>query len=209
MQWMASSPPVPRMAAPRIRLVGIDRDLHETQRLAFFDRAADPRHRPLPAQDGPAQSAGLLVGHSDAPERRIDEQAVGDDAVGDAPRFIVQEIGRDNLVIIVGRVGEGAAAVAITERPDSGHVGAQELIGHDIAAGIAAHAGGAKAEIVRVRLAPDREQEMRAGNVGRVPCAMRATISSPRSWASFLRQPGSPWWRWRICTGLMRRRPTC
>ena len=77
--------------------LGIDRDLHETQRLAFFDRAADPGHRPPPAQDGPSRIAGLLVGHADAPERWIDEQAVGDDAVGDAARFFVQQIGRDDL----------------------------------------------------------------------------------------------------------------
>ena len=43
-----SSPPMPRIAAPRISLrVGVDDDLHEALGLALLDGAPDARHRPL------------------------------------------------------------------------------------------------------------------------------------------------------------------
>ena len=49
MPWITSSPPTPRIAAPRICLrLGVDHDLHEALRLALLDGAADARHRRLP-----------------------------------------------------------------------------------------------------------------------------------------------------------------
>ena len=59
--WMASSPPVPRIAAPRILLgLGVDDDLHEALRLALLDRAADAGHRPLADQQRPAAARACV-----------------------------------------------------------------------------------------------------------------------------------------------------
>ena len=54
------------------------------------------------------------------PERRIDVERIGRNAVADAARVVVEKIGGDDLEVIVGRVGEGAPAVAVAERPDPG-----------------------------------------------------------------------------------------
>ena len=63
------------------------------------------------------------LGHADAAERRIDVERVGRNAVADLPVLAVEQVGGDDLEVVVGRVREGAAAVAVAERPDAGHVG--------------------------------------------------------------------------------------
>src|SRR5205085_7595719 len=103
--------------------LGIDDDLHEALCLAFLDRAPDAAHRPLRAEQGAAAGARLAVGHADTAERRIDVQGVANNAVADLARLAVEQIGGDDLEVVVGGMGEGAAAVALAERPDAWHVG--------------------------------------------------------------------------------------
>ncbi len=61
---------------------------------------------------------------------------------------------------------EGAAAVAVAERPNRRDTGAQEIVGSNKAALVDCDAGRLETEIVRVRHAPDGEQEVRARNLG-------------------------------------------
>ena len=77
---MASSPPTPRMAAPRICVcLGVDDDLHKALRLTLFHRPADPGHRPLAHQRRAAGRAHLVDGHPGAAQRRVDVERVGGD----------------------------------------------------------------------------------------------------------------------------------
>ena len=57
---------------------------------------------------------------ADPSERRIDVEGVGGDAVGHLAPRAVEQVGGDDLVIVVGGVGEGAAAVAVAERQCAG-----------------------------------------------------------------------------------------
>ena len=62
MPWIASSPPTPRIAAPRISWrLGIDDDLHEALRLAFLDRAPDAASSVAWHRAGRARSRGASV----------------------------------------------------------------------------------------------------------------------------------------------------
>jgi len=50
MQWTASSPVVPRIAAPKIlNAFRVDLNLHEAEGFVLLDRAANPRRRRLPS----------------------------------------------------------------------------------------------------------------------------------------------------------------
>ena len=79
----------------------------------------------LPTSSGPAAAPRLRLGHADAAERRVDVERIGGDAVADAPRLAVEQVGGDDLEVVVRGVREGAAPVAVAERPDARHVGLQ------------------------------------------------------------------------------------
>ncbi len=87
-----------------------------------------------PTRSAPPARARLGLGHAGAAERRIDVERVGGDAVADPARLVVEQVRGDDLVVVVGGVGEGAAAVAIAERPDARHAGAQPIVDDDVAA---------------------------------------------------------------------------
>ena len=70
----------------------------------------------------------------DAAERRIDIERVAQNAIAHAPPLAVQQICGDDLEVVIGRMGEGAAAIAVAERPDARHAGAQFVIDDDVAA---------------------------------------------------------------------------
>src|SRR5438105_2243570 len=61
---------------------GVNQDLHEALRFAFFYRAADLGHGALADQRRPPAAANFGFGHSGAAERRIDVEIVRRDAVG-------------------------------------------------------------------------------------------------------------------------------
>ena len=79
---MTSSPPMPRIAAPRICVgLGVDDDLHESLGLALLDGASDARHRPLADEEPRPLARASRLRHPGPPERRIDVEGVGRDAV--------------------------------------------------------------------------------------------------------------------------------
>jgi hypothetical protein len=132
-----------------------------------------------------------VLGHPDAAERRIDEQPIGHDAVGDAALLVVEQIGRHDLMVVVGRVGEGAAPVAVAERPNGRNAGAQAFVGHDESAAIEADAGLVETEVVGIGDAPDRKQQIGSFEFvegGRSRCAQRWRC---RAWMAVNRVSGS------------------
>src|SRR3546814_8861222 len=52
--------------------------------------------------------------------------------------------------VVIGRVREGAATIAFTERPDPVDVGAQHVVDTDIPPAVDLHPSGAQAEIVGI-----------------------------------------------------------
>src|ERR1700733_5345959 len=69
--------------AEDLAAVRIHHDLHEALRLAFLDGTAHPRHRTRADERTAPGPADLRVGQSHARERRIDEERVRGDAIGD------------------------------------------------------------------------------------------------------------------------------
>ena len=111
---MASSPPVPRMAAPRIPVsLSIHDDLHKPLRLALFDGATNLRHRPPPNQRGAAAFADFFLRQTRTAERRINVQSISGNAITDLARVIIQKIRADDFSIVKGCVGECAFSIAI------------------------------------------------------------------------------------------------
>src|SRR5437762_14235672 len=111
--WIASSPPVPRIAAPRIFRVSASTTIFINPCVSPFSIARPTRliGRCAPSSGRPPARA-WGIGQADPAERRIDIKHIAEDAVADLAPFAVEQIGRDDLEIIVGRMGAGAAAVA-------------------------------------------------------------------------------------------------
>ncbi len=108
----------------------------------------------------------LRFGHADPAERRIDIEGIGEKAVGHLAVCALEEVRGDNLVVVVRGMGERAAAVAVAERPDVRDAGPECVIHHNVAARVDGDAGRVEAEVVGVRPAADREQDVRADNRG-------------------------------------------
>src|SRR6185437_10244776 len=142
--------------------------LHEAERLVLLDRAADPRHRAGGDEIRLAESPHLRFGHADTTERRIDEKSVTGDAIADAPVLAVEQVGGDDLKIVVSGVRERAAPVAIAERPDAGNVGLKAVIDLDVTARIELNAGTVEPEIAGIGLSADGEQHI-GGHDFRLP----------------------------------------
>ena len=73
------------------------------------------------------------IGHPDPTQRWIDIKRIGWNAGTDPPMLAIQQIGRNDLVVIVGRVCGGATTVAVAERPDAGQAGGKAVIDLDVA----------------------------------------------------------------------------
>jgi len=67
-------------------------------------------------------------------------------------------------------VGERPASVAVAHRPDVLDVGAQLIIDDDITAGVGVHARGVQAEIVGIRPAAHRDEQVRSADRIRAVC---------------------------------------
>ena len=96
----------------------------------------------------------------------------------------VEQIGGDDLEIVVGGVGEGAAAVAVAERPDARDIGGQAVVDDDVAARVGCDAGLVEAEIVRIRSTPDGQQDMRADHLGGSPDVQSTPTATPSACGS-------------------------
>ena len=106
-------------------------------------------HGPFADQRPPPDFADFGFGQAGASERRIDVQSVGENAVADAARVVVQQIRRHDFEIVVGGVRERASAVAIAQGPDAGNAGAQLIVDHDVPTLVDRDAGLVEAQVVR------------------------------------------------------------
>ena len=121
-------------------------------------------------EGGLAGFADLGFGQADAAEGRVGVEGVAGDAVGDAAGIVVEEVGGDDFEVVVGGVGEGAAAVAVADGPDAGDVGAELVVDGDEAAVVVGDAGLFEAEIVGVGAAAYGEEDVRADALGGIVC---------------------------------------
>ena len=62
----------------------------------------------------------------------------------------VEEIVRDNLVVVIGSMRKGAAAVAVPQCPDARHVRLQLIINDDVAAVVGRDSSPVQTQVVRV-----------------------------------------------------------
>ena len=91
----------------------VNQDLHETLCLALLEGAARILHSHCGHQRRLAGFAHLSLSHARPAKRWISVEVVGDDPVADAPLVLVEEVGRDDLEIVVGGVRESTFAIAV------------------------------------------------------------------------------------------------
>src|SRR4051812_5617321 len=124
----------PQYRGPKDSLrLSVGDHLHEPLGFALLDRPPDPRHRTLRYEQRPARPARFGFGQPDAPERWINVEGIGGNTLAHSTVFTIEKIGRDDLIVVVGGVGEGAAAVAVAQGPDAGHIGGQAVVHPNVA----------------------------------------------------------------------------
>src|SRR3954453_7287991 len=98
--WIASSPPPPRMAAPRIRFVSASATTFIKPLVSPFSIARPTRvigafgHQQLTAG-----ARRLRPPHTGAPERWIDIERIRGDPIPHPTVFTIEKIGSDDLVL--------------------------------------------------------------------------------------------------------------
>src|SRR5258708_7831514 len=145
--------------------VAIDQDLHETFSLALLESAGHVLHGDLTDAGAAAAPSAVGFGHPGPAQGRVGREGVGWKAVAPPPVIAVEQIGGDDLKIVVGGVGEGASPIAIAERPDTRHICAERIIHLDEATRLSAYAGVLEAEIVSIGPAADRDEQVRSANL--------------------------------------------
>src|SRR5580692_1099385 len=70
----------------------------------------------------------------------------------------IEEVVRDNLVVVVGSMRKGAAAVAVPQCPDAGHVRLQLIVDDDVAAVVGGNRGPVESQVACVG-SPSHGQE--------------------------------------------------
>jgi hypothetical protein len=106
---MMSSMAVNRLVAARAEDGGpenparlcVHDDLHQPLRLTFLYGAADAAHGSTSNKQRAARGARLALGHADASERRVYVERVSRDAFAHAPALAVEQVGGDDLVVVV------------------------------------------------------------------------------------------------------------
>ena len=148
--WTPSSSPVLRVGDHLDEAVGVvDRQ-----------RAAERRERELADLElRVALGLRLVLGEAGGRDLRIGEHDRGDRA--DVERGLVagDDLG-DDLALLGRLVREHHAADQIADRVDAGDVGAQVIVGDDEAALVDGDARGLEAEVLAVRAAADRDQDL-------------------------------------------------
>jgi hypothetical protein len=81
--------------------IGIHHHLHETVRFALLYGARHSGHGTLPYQRPSSRLPHFGLRHPRAAQRQIDVQRIGLNPVADPTWIVIQNIGGDNLIIIV------------------------------------------------------------------------------------------------------------
>ena len=66
----------------------------------------------------------------------------------------VEQIIGDDLIVVVGSMRKAAAAVAVTQRPDAGHVGLQLIVNYDVAAMVGCDPGPVETQVLVLGVRP-------------------------------------------------------
>ncbi len=99
------------------------------------------------------------------------------------PTLAVEQVGGDDLVVVVRGVGEGAAAVAVSQGPHPRGAGPQLVIHLHVALLVDGNARPVEPQVVGIGPASDREQDVAAhdrGGTARALEAHRHTVLVPR-----------------------------
>ena len=145
--------------------VGINDDFDKPLSFALLDGARHLAHWPPANQDAPSRLPRLGLRQTGTAERRINIKRIGGKPVADAAAIAVEEIGRDDLEVIIGSMGEGTLTIAVAERPDTGHTGAQLIVGHNKSALVDFDTSLVEAKIVGIRSPSNRQQRMGANDL--------------------------------------------
>src|SRR5580700_7403719 len=79
----------------------------------------------------------------------------------------VEEVVRNNLVVVIGSMCKGAAAVAVPQCPDAGHVRLQLIINYYVAAVVRGNPSPVQSQVIRVGSTPHGQKNVTAGYFGR------------------------------------------
>ena len=150
----------------------VDERLHEAARLGDRPRPQHGAHRQLRDAHLDAAAPGLAFVQADPRERRVREQAEGDEPVARgaiAPGQIVP----DDAKVVEGDVGELRAAGALADRPDIGRARLQPVVDRDVAPRVQLDAGHLQPDPGGVGRASRRDQDVAAvdGLLAREACA--------------------------------------
>ena len=103
---------------------------------AFLKGATDVFHWHCRNQGRDAGLTYFCFRHADTPEGRIRIECIGRDPIGYAPLIVIQDVRCHYLEIIIRCMCKRASAVAVSHRPDPGHISAQLIVDLNIAARI-------------------------------------------------------------------------
>src|SRR5262249_56077939 len=85
--------------------------------------------------------ATLCLGQADGAEWRMGKKCVGGNTTRPPPMFMIEGVGGDDLKVVVGRMGKGAAPIAVSQCPYAFHIRSQSVVHLDEAAIIDCYAG--------------------------------------------------------------------
>jgi hypothetical protein len=128
----------------------INRDLDETLCLTFLNGPAYSTHWVFGNECSAPRFPYFGVRHAAPAQGRVYKQTVRLDPIEDMAMIAVEEIVGNDFIVVVRGMCEGAAAVAVAQGPNAGHVGLQLIVNHDVAAVVGGNAGLVQPEVVRV-----------------------------------------------------------
>ena len=145
--------------------VGINDDFNKPLCFTLLDSTRHSAHWPLSNQEALPRPSRLGFCQTRAAQWRIHIKGIGRKAVADAATILLKKISRDDLIVIISCVGEGALAVAVAERPDVGHGGTQLVVDRNVAVLVGFYTGRVKTQIIGIGAAADSEQYMGADDL--------------------------------------------
>jgi hypothetical protein len=107
-------------------------NLHESTGLSLFDSSRHFGHPALPYERAAAGPEHFVFSEADPPERWVDIQAVGWDALANPALVVVEQIGRGDLEIVECCMCKRAPPIAIAQSPNARDVGAQLIVNDDV-----------------------------------------------------------------------------
>src|SRR5262249_45978694 len=120
----------------------------------------NPGHRHFADLDFVSVGPRFLLGHADASQLRICEDAVGYDALVDSAACAFDQVGVNDLEIVVRDVSEGGPAFHVAKCPDTGNARFQFVVDPDCAIGIEYNSGLVKIQFLGIGSPSSRNENM-------------------------------------------------